>query len=173
MNKDKSKSESKSESEYKILCVCLGNICRSPTAAGILQQQITAHAPSPPCIIDSAGLGDWHTGHAPDPRAQAVAARHGIDLSARRARAVHDADLVTFDYILAMDQQNLTALQRRAPATTTAQITLLPHPTQPDTECEIPDPYYGDEGDFVRMFELLELTCARFLATLPTLPPPA
>lgn len=135
----------------KVLFVCLGNICRSPTAEGIMRQI------APDWQIDSAGTGGWHQGEPPDARAQAEARKRGIDLSRQRARQVQASDYRDFDRIVAMDSQNLRALRAMAPTDATARIgLLLDHlPDQPVRD--VPDPYYEDGFD--RVFTLIERAC--------------
>lgn len=128
------------------LFVCLGNICRSPLAeaafvAVAARAGIAVHA-------DSAGTGGWHAGEAPDPRSQAVAARHGIDISGMRARQVRDEDFRRFDHILALDPQNLRDLRAIAPGDATAQLALLMDPVAGRAGQGVRDPYYGDATDF-------------------------
>lgn len=129
-----------------LLFVCLGNICRSPLAeaafrAAAGQAGLDVHA-------DSAGTGDWHLGTPPDPRAQAEALRHGIDISAYRARQVTPADFRRFDRILALDHKNLTDLRRIAPADGTARLSLLLDHVSGMAGRSVADPYFGDDGGF-------------------------
>ncbi len=105
-----------------ILFVCLGNICRSPLAEGILRHRIEAAGLSAAVSVDSAGTASWHTGKSPDPRSIAVAARNGIDLTSQRARQVAPADFTRFDMVLAMDADNLTELRARSPVGSRTQL---------------------------------------------------
>jgi protein-tyrosine phosphatase len=129
-----------------VLFVCLGNICRSPLAEAAFREKaasagITVEA-------DSAGTGDWHIGNPPDRRAQAVARRHGIDISRYKARQVDEADFYRFDHIFALDQANLAALRAIAPGDATATLTLLLDAV-PGREGEgVDDPYCGPDSDF-------------------------
>lgn len=144
-----------------ILLVCLGNICRSPTAHAVLQQM--AQGQNIPLEIDSAGTGDWHIGHPPDERATDAASARGYDLTTLRARQVTMEDFYTYDLILAMDRSNLENLQKLAPADATAQIELfLPYgniPTQ-----EVPDPYFGGADGFTHVLDLIEDSSKNILA---------
>src|SRR5215212_11448543 len=99
----------------KVLFVCLGNICRSPTAEGVFRRYVEQAGLAQRIVIDSAGTGDYHIGHAPDERACETASRRGYDLSALRARQVRREDFARFDYVLAMDEENLRTLKRLAP----------------------------------------------------------
>ncbi|WP_186394434.1 low molecular weight protein-tyrosine-phosphatase [Stappia sp. TSB10GB4] len=140
-----------------ILFVCLGNICRSPLAEGILRQRIEAAGLGGSVTVDSAGTASWHIGKAPDPRSVAVAARNGIDLSRLRARQVSDADYTRFNLILAMDSDNLADLQARAPTGCRAEIRrFLPH--------DVPDPYYGGPNGFDAVFRMLDQGCHDLIA---------
>lgn len=136
-----------------ILLVCLGNICRSPTAHAVLQHK--AHQQRLDLRIDSAGTGDWHIGHAPDERAMNAAKTRGYDLSTLRARQVQQSDFHTFDLILAMDRSNLKNLQKLAPGNATAQVELFLHYGKSKTE-EVPDPYFGGENGFGHVLDLIE-----------------
>ncbi len=138
-----------------VLFVCLGNICRSPTAHGVFQHLIERHRLQHIIHIDSAGTGDWHIGHAPDQRSSAAALTRGYDLSALRARQVSVPDFERFDYILAMDSQNLRDLQRMRPAHFRGELDLfLNYGTS--ALREVPDPYYGGEDGFHRVLDLVE-----------------
>lgn len=139
----------------KVLFVCLGNICRSPTAEGVFRQYVEQAGLSDKIIIDSAGTADWHTGKSPDPRTQVAAAQRGYDLSTLRGRQAQAEDFATFDLILAMDKSNLSNLQAIQPADGKAELALfLPRfGINPD---EVPDPYYGGEDGFELVLDMLE-----------------
>lgn len=129
-----------------VLFVCLGNICRSPLAEGALR---AASARAGVAIeVDSAGTGNWHAGEPPDRRAQAAARRHGADISGLRARQVRAEDFRRFDYILALDGQNLRDLEAIAPADATAEVALLMDLVPGREGRSVADPYYGDDSDF-------------------------
>ena len=139
----------------KVLFVCLGNICRSPTAEGIFRQYVEKAGLSDKITMDSAGTSDWHIGKTPDPRTQAAAAMRGYDLSTLRGRQAVPADFAKFDLILAMDNSNLSNLQAIQPANSKAELALyLPRfGISPD---EVPDPYYGGEDGFELVLDMLE-----------------
>ena len=139
----------------KVLFVCLGNICRSPTAEGIFRQYVEQAGLSDKITIDSAGTADWHIGKTPDPRTQAAAAQRGYDLSMLRGRQAQAEDFATFDLVLAMDKSNLSNLQAIQPANSKAELALyLPRfGISPD---EVPDPYYGGEDGFELVLDMLE-----------------
>lgn len=128
------------------LLVCLGNICRSPLAEAALRD--AAARVGVAITIDSAGTGAWHVGNPPDPRSQAVALAHGIDISGYRARQVAAADYRRFTDILALDRDNLAEVRRRAPAQATARIGLLMDAVPGRKGEAVADPYYGDAAGF-------------------------
>jgi protein-tyrosine phosphatase len=129
-----------------LLFVCLGNICRSPLAEAAFRD--AAARAGLEAVADSAGTGEWHVGYPPDPRAQAVAARHGIDISGYKARRVRGDDFRGFDHILALDPQNLRDLRMMAPADTSARLALLLDHVPGRAGQGVPDPYYGSDADF-------------------------
>jgi len=146
----------------KVLMVCLGNICRSPTAHGIMETLIEKEGLSADIIVDSAGTGDWHIGKAPDPRTQQAAKRRGYDLSHLRARQVTVADLDDYDWVIAMDRQNRQNLLNMASDANRDRITLLlEHAGQIDAE--VPDPYYGGEQGFEQVLDMVETAGAALL----------
>jgi len=139
-----------------LLVICLGNICRSPMGEGALRARIAASPLAGRVTVDSAGISNWHQGHAPDRRAVACAQRHGVDISTLRARPLCAADFQQFDYILCADADNLVAAQAKAPANSRAQISLwLPWAGIAEMEF-IPDPYYGDEKGFEQVWHLVD-----------------
>ena len=141
-----------------ILFVCTGNICRSPTAEGVLRH--LAKEESIELRIESAGIGDWHIGHPPDERALLHARKRGYDLSAQRARQVKPSDFAEFDMILAMDRGHLRALQRMAPPRHHAKIRLFVQ------DSDVPDPYYGGAEGFEKVLDLVEERCRALLNEL-------
>jgi protein-tyrosine phosphatase len=149
-----------------ILLVCLGNICRSPTAHAVLQQRVNAQGMQETILIDSAGTGGWHAGKPPDTRATAAAVQRGYDLSQLRARQVAAGDFARFDIILAMDHDNLSDLQALAPADFCGSLGLLldyhPHARGQ----AVPDPYYGGDAGFEQVLDLVEAAAEGLLATI-------
>ena len=148
-----------------VLFVCLGNICRSPTAHGVFQQLVDRHHLQHAIAVDSAGTGDWHIGRAPDKRSTATAAQRGYDLSVLRARQVSAEDFTRFDYILAMDAQNLRDLQSMRPANFSGELDLFLRYREgryregrygDSVLNEVPDPYYGESDGFEQVLDLVE-----------------
>jgi len=144
----------------RILFVCLGNICRSPAAEGVLRAK--ARARGMKLYIESAGTGAWHVGDPPDARMMKTAMKRGYDLSHQRARKVSDADFYEFDYLLAMDLSNQTDLLELSPANRTADIRLFLDFADCETR-ETPDPYYGAAGGFEHVLDLIEMGAEGFL----------
>ena len=140
----------------RILFVCLGNICRSPTAEVVLRELVTREAPDLSVEIDSAGIGDWHIGEPPDQRALAAARRRGLDMSRLRARQIASEDFQRFDFILAMDRANLSDLRRRAPTQYRERVRLFLEFAPDAGVDEVPDPYYGGEAGFEEVLDLAE-----------------
>jgi len=134
----------------------MGNICRSPSAEGVFRSLLAQRAPHVSVEIDSAGTHDYHVGEPPDDRAIAAAQRRGIDLSALRARTVRASDFDYYDLILAMDEQNLRELRRRAPAQRHERIRLLMEFASDPSLRAVPDPYYGGAQGFEQVLDLLE-----------------
>lgn len=152
----------------RILFVCLGNICRSPTAEGVVRAIAAREAPELTLEVDSAGTADYHVGQAPDPRTRAAAARRGYDLSTLRARVIEPADFERFDLILAMDRENLQALRRRAPAHSHERLRLFLEFAAESVpqERDVPDPYYGGPNGFEEVLDLVEEATRGLLAHL-------
>lgn len=148
---------------YRVLFVCLGNICRSPTAEGVCRHLVAQRGWQNQVQVDSAGTGAWHVGEPPDQRSQAEARRRGVDLGDIRARAVTASDFENFDAILAMDSDNLLALRGKCPAQHAQKLSLLLD-FAPSTDVrDVPDPYYGSGDGFRRVFDLVEAGCEGFL----------
>ncbi len=140
----------------RVLFVCLGNICRSPTAHAVFQQMVDERGLGSTILVDSAGTGDWHIGRPPDPRASAAAQQRGVDMSALRARQFQPADFHNFDYILAMDEDNLRDILAQAPESHSAQVGLFLDYASHFDEREVPDPYYGGDEGFEHVLNLIE-----------------
>lgn len=140
----------------RILFVCLGNICRSPTAEVVFRAVAQRDAPDLVLEIDSAGTAGYHVGELPDQRTRQAAARRGYDMSALRARVVEADDFEHFDLILAMDRENLRALERRAPAHARERIRLFLEFAPEAGIGEVPDPYYGGPNGFEDVLDLIE-----------------
>lgn len=150
----------------KILFVCMGNICRSPLAEGIVRARAASAGLS--LQLDSAGTSAHHGGEAPDPRARAVARRHGTPIDDLRARQVVAADFRDFDLLLAADRQNLAHLSRLRPPGASAELALLLDWAGSEPGGEVPDPYYGDEEGFEAVYRLLDLAATGVLGRLST-----
>jgi len=140
----------------RILCVCLGNICRSPSAEAVLRTIAEREAPELALEVDSAGTAGYHVGEPPDPRTQSAAARRGYDVSARRARVLAPADYERFDLILAMDRENLAVVKRRKPADSRSEVRLFLEYAPELGTTEVPDPYYGGPNGFEEVLDLVE-----------------
>jgi protein-tyrosine phosphatase len=139
----------------RVLFVCLGNICRSPTAEGVLRHKLREAGLAGQVEVASAGTGDWHVGKAPDKRSQAAAKLRGYDLSAQRAQQVTRADFATYDLILAMDNSNLRHLKTLQPAKGKAELDLFLRRYQAEID-EVPDPYYDGDQGFEQVLDLIE-----------------
>jgi low molecular weight protein-tyrosine phosphatase len=146
----------------RILFVCLGNICRSPTAEGVMRHKLREAGLADAVDIESAGTGGWHIGHPPDERASAAAGRRGIALESRAQRfeATHFED---FDLIVAMDRQNLEDMRSLAPGAAAAgKLSLLREHDPLAVEAgdlEVPDPYYGGDDGFEQVLDMVERAC--------------
>jgi protein-tyrosine phosphatase len=152
----------------KVLFVCMGNICRSPTAEGVFRHYVRTQAPDFALEIDSAGTHDYHVGEPPDPRTVAAAARRGIDLSGLRARQVADDDFERFDLIIAMDRLNHVTLLDRSPPQYHARIrTMLEFAA--GAGHDVPDPYYGGPAGFDTVLDLVEAAAPGLFAEIRSL----
>jgi protein-tyrosine phosphatase len=140
----------------KILFVCLGNICRSPTAEAVFRAVAAREAPELMIEVDSAGTAGYHVGEPPDLRTRQAASRRGYDMSLLRARIVEPRDFEDFDFILAMDSENLKVLNHRAPAHTRDRVRLFLEFAPNATTTEVPDPYYGGPNGFEEVLDLVE-----------------
>ena len=164
MNTHQSKSP---EKEIKILFVCLGNICRSPAAEGIMRHLAKVKGCSHRIFVDSAGIGSWHVGQLPDHRMRRHGMRHGYDFSSR-ARQFDVADFSRFDYIVGMDENNMRDIRRKAKNESEKNkvICMADYLSRHPHHHEIPDPYYGDDSDFELVIDLLEDACEQLLLDL-------
>ena len=138
-----------------VLFVCLGNICRSPTAHAVFASRVAAQGLADRIRVDSAGTGDWHVGESPDERSQQHALRRGYDLAPLRARQVSVRDFHEFDFVLAMDRSNLANLERMRPAEFKGELGLF-LPYGGSEVAEVPDPYYGGARGFETVLDLIE-----------------
>jgi protein-tyrosine phosphatase len=154
------------KSSCNVLFVCLGNICRSPTAEGVLRHLVAQTAPHLKIEIDSAGTADYHIGAPPDSRSQRAALRRGIDLSGLRARQVTLDDFARFDLILAMDRDNLRELQAMKPGNSRASLKLFLEYAPELNLRDVPDPYYRDAGAFEEVLDLTSAASRGLLASL-------
>jgi protein-tyrosine phosphatase len=140
----------------RVLFVCMGNICRSPTAEGVFRKHVTQAGLTESIEIDSAGTHAYHVGEPPDSRAQEAALRRGIDLSSQRGRKAIREDFARFDYVLAMDSENFENLKDICPATQRHKLRLFlefapNHPLR-----EVPDPYFGGNAGFDKVLDMIE-----------------
>lgn len=147
----------------KILMVCLGNICRSPLAEGIMKARAAEAGLS--WTVDSAGTGYWHTGELPDRRSIQVGKQHGIDITDQRARQFHPDDFDRFDRIFVMDTNNRRDVLILAKSEEhRSKVSLMLDETHPGEERSVPDPYYDDNG-FEAVYQMLDEACRRFIAS--------
>ena len=147
----------------RILFVCLGNICRSPTAEGVFRAEAAKAGVSDRYEVDSAGTGGWHQGDPPDARAIAAAAEREIDISSLRARQIKTREFDYFHLILAMDRSNYNELTRRAPRSSTARIAMITDFAPEIGAGEVSDPYYGGPDGFEKTLDLLQACCRGLL----------
>lgn len=135
--------------------VCLGNICRSPLAEGILQAKLPNNY-----FVDSAGTGNWHVGEAPDKRSVATARKFGVDISQQKCRQITKSDFETFDYIYVMDNSNYKNVMAIAPNEEAKQkVKVILNELYPNQDLEVPDPYYGDLQGFEKVYKMLDEVC--------------
>lgn len=137
-----------------ILFVCLGNICRSPLAEGVFKGVLEAEGKADGVLVDSAGTNGYHTGEAPDVRSVAVARKYGVDISGQRCRQLSAEDFIRFDLIVGMDHVNIAAIDKRRPENATAETGLFYDIALGDPR-QIPDPYYGTQADFERIYRMI------------------
>lgn len=140
----------------KVLMVCLGNICRSPLAHGILESLVDPEK----VIVDSAGTGSWHIGEKPDKRSVKTAGQHGLDITNQRGRQFKPADFEEFDKIFVMDNSNLeNVLKQAKDPSHKAKVSLILDELFPGENVDVPDPYYGGEEGFEQVYNMLEQAC--------------
>ena len=140
----------------KVLMVCLGNICRSPLAEGILQSKL----PSDKFMVDSAGTGGWHVGELPDKRSVATARERGLDITHQRARQFKVSDYTEFDHIFVMDTSNLKDVLKLAPNDKAkTKVSLMMDALHPGESINVPDPYYGGPEGFNNVYDMLDEAC--------------
>lgn len=154
--------------QRKVLMVCMGNICRSPTAEGVLRHKLREAGVAALVVVDSAGTHGYHTGEPPDERAVRHARQRGYDLSALRARQITAADFERFDLLLAMDWDNLAELKELCPVEHRGKLRRLTEYAQRFDNPVVPDPYYGSAAAFEQVLDLVEDACAGLIAELAT-----
>jgi protein-tyrosine phosphatase len=153
----------------RLLFVCLGNICRSPSAEGVMRSLVAQAGLADRIVLDSAGTGSWHVGSPPDTRAAAAASARGVAVEGR-ARQVERVDFEQFDLLLAMDRENLGVLRRLAPDDDARRRVRLLREFDPastgSADLDVPDPYYGAANGFDLVLDLIEAACAGLLAEI-------
>ncbi len=150
----------------KVLFVCLGNICRSPTAEGVFHELVRRRGLENVIRMDSAGTSGWHIGAPPDTRARAEAKRRGIDLDHLRSRKVEPGDFERFDYVVAMDESNLEDLREICPKPLLERIHLFTDFAPKGVPTGVPDPYYGGSDGFAKVFDLITQCSEGLLARI-------
>ena len=139
----------------KILMVCLGNICRSPLAEGIMRSKLSGDF-----VVDSAGTGGWHAGELPDKRSIAIAKSKGLDITNQKARQFKVSDFTTFDHIFVMDNSNYKDVLALAPnEEAKSKVKLILNELFPNENVDVPDPYYGGQDGFENVFDMLDQAC--------------
>lgn len=154
------------DNKVAVLFVCMGNICRSPTAQGVMEARLLREGLADRVVVDSAGTHDYHIGKPPDERAQAVARKRGIEIGRQRARQAERDDFEQFDYVLAMDRDNLELLRAICPRGKEARLELFlayaPHLERQD----VPDPYWGGPDGFERVLDMIEAAADGLIAAI-------
>ena len=140
----------------KVIFICLGNICRSPTAEGVFKKYIQRENLELKIKIDSAGTGSWHTGNPPDDRSQKVAIRRGYDIANQRSRTINNRDITESDYIIAMDTDNFSTLQQLVPDKMNNKLYRFLEFAPHQNLLDVPDPYYSGPDGFDRVLSLIE-----------------
>ncbi|HEY8034164.1 MAG TPA: low molecular weight protein-tyrosine-phosphatase [Methylobacter sp.] len=156
----------KNKEKIKVLFVCMGNICRSPTAEGVFTKLVKDHNLEAHFAIDSAGTHAYHVGNEPDLRSQSAARERGIELSNLRARQVINGDFEDFDFLLAMDDENYSILVKACPAQYKTKIKYFLDYAPHLNERQVPDPYYGGQYGFERVLDMIEEASVGFLKNL-------
>ena len=139
----------------KVLFVCMGNICRSPTAHGVFRELVKKHKLGDKIHVDSAGTHSYHIGNPPDSRSQATARQRGIDLSDLQARRFTSADFAEYDYVIGMDHANIADMRAIRPKDGKARLQLMLEYSKKFTQAEVPDPYFGEDG-FEQVFDMID-----------------
>ena len=139
----------------KVLFVCMGNICRSPTAHGVFRELVQKHRLGDRIHVDSAGTHSYHIGNPPDSRSQTTARQRGIDLSDLQARRFVSADFVEYDYVIGMDHANIADMRAIRPEDARARLQLMLEYSKKFTQAEVPDPYFGEDG-FEQVFDMID-----------------
>jgi protein-tyrosine phosphatase len=145
----------------KLLMVCLGNICRSPLAEGIMKHKIAQHQLD--WEVDSCGTGGYHIGGLPDSRSVDIAAKYGIDITDQRARKLRSTDYEEFDLIFAMDVYNYQDILIMAKEEEKSKIKLILNESNPNTNKSVPDPYYGGDDGFEHVYQMLDQACDKII----------
>jgi len=140
----------------KVLFICMGNICRSPTAHGVFRQLVKNKGYEEKILTDSAGTHAYHVGNAPDNRSIATALKHNIDINDLKARQVHESDFEYFDYLLVMDEHNYSLVNEACPAEYKTKVGYFLDFARQTAIKEVPDPYYGEGDGFERVFNMIE-----------------
>ncbi len=148
---------------YRVLFICLGNICRSPTAQAVFEKKISERKLEKLITVDSCGTGSWHIGKMPDSRAVEMAGKRGYCLSHLRARKIQSSDFEKFDYLIAMDRENLQEVRRLIPYNFLGNLVLFSSFVPDSMVVDIPDPYYGGKSGFDDVIDLVELGCLGLL----------
>ncbi len=157
-----------SKEKIKVLFICMGNICRSPLAHGLFLHRLQEAGLGARVEVDSAGTHAYHVGEPPDRRSQETARRHGVDLSGQRARRVEQEDFHEYDYLLAMDRDNLANLHAICPEALRHKVRLFMEFAPELNTQEVPDPYYGGPAGFERVFDLVEAATQGLLSEIQT-----